>query len=93
MIEMKRITRLGGCDCLAILFSSDSNTIQVKIEDGDWIEINNNEVYIFEGLEEGSCYHITAKTESEELRLAFSTQYNIPKPTPYTHYHKSGSDI
>ncbi|NMA48633.1 MAG: hypothetical protein GX947_02505 [Tissierellia bacterium] len=92
-MEMKRITRLSGCDSLAILFSStDSETIHARIEDQGWITVNNGEVYIFEGLNEGSCYHITAKTETEELRLAFSTQYNIPKPTPYTYYHVSNTD-
>jgi hypothetical protein len=92
MIEMKRITRLSGCDSLAILFTSDSDIIQAKIEDEEWITVNNNEVYIFENLKEGSCYHITAKTPEEELRLAFSTQYNLPKALPHTYYHASGSD-
>lgn len=93
MIEMKRITKISGCNTLAILFSSDYETLQAKIEDEDWINVNNNEVYIFENLKEGSCYHITAKNETEELRLAFSTQYNLPKQLPQTYYHASGSDI
>lgn len=85
MIEMKRITRLSGSDCLAILFSStDDKTIQVKIEDENWMTVNSGEVYVFEGLEAGSCYHITVKTETEELKLAFSTQYDLPiSPPPH----------
>lgn len=92
-MELKRITKLSTPTRLAIQVFADTENVQIRIEDEDWQNMKNEEVYYFENLKPHSCYHITAKTDTEQITTAFQTMFDVQERPPYVRKHAGGSAI
>jgi hypothetical protein len=90
-MELKRITKLSTPTRLAIQVFADDEDVQIRIEDGDWQNMKNEEVYYFENLKPHTCYHITAKTDTEQITTAFQTMFDVQEKPPHVRKHAGGS--
>ncbi|NLD50583.1 MAG: hypothetical protein GX660_25865 [Clostridiaceae bacterium] len=90
-MELKRITKLSTPTRLAIQVFADVEDVQIKIENEDWQSMKNEEVIYFENLKSHSCYHITAKTDTEQITTAFQTSFDVQEKPPHVRKHAGGS--